>query len=185
MNKNILILLLFTAVFFQCQKVPVENNTTKSKSVAEKYKIARIKLCTSILSDSISYLKLYKFNENNLCDQSKAVSIIHNNKISVCFDYIKTLKGKRVNEFIETIKDHSTYGAEDVACFDTDYSAVFYNNKDMIIGFTNISFSCHKLNSTPKITEMKYYSENGLSKIGFSKDGEMNLKKALEIHPAN
>ena len=183
MNKNILIVLLFTMVLSQCQKATVENNTIKNKSVVEKNKTARIKLNTAIISDSISYLKLYRFNETNLCDQSKAVSIIYNNNISTCFDYVKTLKEKKVNEFIEIIKNHKTYGAEDVACFDAEYSAVFYNNEDIIIGYTNISFSCHKLNSTPKITEMEYYSENGFRKIGFSKNGEMKLKKALEIHP--
>jgi len=130
--------------------------------------------------NSASSLLLYKFNPNNFCDQSKAVSIIKNNRISQCFDFVKTFNGTKVKEILNLLNNEDTYGNEDVACFHTDYSLIVMNGKT-IVGYVNFSFSCNKLISNPIIEKMTSKSKDGLSKIGFSKSSKNKLVTILGI----
>lgn len=124
---------------------------------------------------------LFKFNSDNLCDQSKAVSIIKNNEISKCFDYIKTIKGKAVSNFINLLHTKTTYGGGNVACFDTDYSVILIKNNS-IIAYINISISCNKLFANPKIQEQEsHYKNEGVGSIGFSTSGREQLLNSLGI----
>jgi hypothetical protein len=124
-------------------------------------------------------IELYRFNSKKECNQSKAISIIYDHRIAPCFDYIRSIKDK--DKFIKIITDHHTYGAEDVACFDTDYAVLLYGSKGDIVGYINISMSCNKLISNPEIKERTYYSQDGLRKVGFSKKGKIGIQKVLGI----
>lgn len=171
MKIKILISLLSLFFFQLCNKQNVKiTKTTKQNlpiAIGDDFKSA-----TSLL--------LYKFNEKKMCDQSKAVSIIMDNKISQCFDLIKNINGLKTKEILNILHDKNTYGSEDAACFDTDYSLVVMNGKT-IIGYINISLRCNKLFSNPIIKEETSHSKNGLTKIGFSNYGRNKLLKLLGI----
>ncbi|MOA06986.1 hypothetical protein D3C78_1266580 [compost metagenome] len=125
-------------------------------------------------------LILFRFNAKNPCSQSKAVSIIKENKISECFDYVRTIQGGEVKNIINVLYDSDTYGGEEVACFDTDYSLIAVEN-DVIIGFINISFSCNKLISKPLIIERDKHINESLRKVGFSSSGKKLLLRLLKL----
>lgn len=129
---------------------------------------------------SATSFALYKFNPNNPCNQSKAVSIIKENKISECFDFIKTIKGNDVKNIIALLHNTKSYGSEDLACFDTEYSLVAFT-KNKIIGYINISFNCNKLISNPTIAERDSFVKNDIRNIGFSINGKKKLYKLLGL----
>lgn len=183
-NIQILILLMFSIVLYQCQKKEMYygQNTEKNSLKHRKNNDSIIlNLGTDIFPADVDYMKLYKYDARNDCEQSKAVSIIYNEQLSVCFNYIRIIKGKKMVDFLATIKNIETYGAEDVACFNTDYSIILYNKKNEVIGYINISFDCNKLISNPEIKETEFYSQNGLRKVGFSKKGREKIKQILGI----
>ncbi|WP_343686117.1 hypothetical protein [Chryseobacterium gleum] len=179
-NIKILTVLLFSVVLYQCQKkdsqIEVVSSTKKKNNDSLVLNVGK-----DLFSIPVHYMKLYKFNEQNYCNQNKAVSVIYDNQLSSCFDYVKTINGKDIDDFLGTIKNPKTYGGEDVACFDTDYSLILYNIKDEVVGYINISESCNKLISNPEIKEREFYSKNGLRKVGFSKKGKEKIKKILKI----
>ena len=158
-------LLLFQACFSQNAKTEKQESSIK---ISDNF-------------NSASSLLLYKFNPKNSCDQSKAVSIIKDNKISQCFDFVKTFNGTKVKEILNLLNNEDTYGNEDVACFDTDHALILYNVKNEVVGYINISESCNKLISNPEIKEMEFYSQGGLRKVGFSKKGKDKIKQILGI----
>jgi len=130
------------------------------------------------LADS---LILFKFNSDNLCNQSKAVSIIKKNEISGCFDYVRTIKADKVDTIIKLLHDKTTYGGGNVACFDTDYAIIAIKNSN-IIAYVNISLSCNKLIANPKIQEQEaHYKNEGVGRIGFSRNGKEKLIHLLGI----
>jgi hypothetical protein len=183
-NMQILILFIFSIVLYQCQKKEMytEKNTERHSSEDKKNNDSIIlNISKDIFPANVHYMKLYKYDEKNDCEQSKAVSVIYDNRISVCFDYVKRIEGKKVKDFINLVRNPKTYGAEDVACFDTDYSLILYNRKDEITGYINISNSCNKLISNPKIKEMEFYSRDGLRKVGFSKGIKEKIQQILGI----
>lgn len=179
-NTQILILLMFSVVLYQCQKKELYTEKHSSKDKKNNDSIV-LNISKDILPIDIHYMKLYKYDEENDCNQSKAVSIIYNNQLSSCFNYVKTIKGKNVKDFLTLIKDPKTYGAEDVACFDTDNSLTLYNIKNEVVGYINISKSCNKLISNPEIKERHYNSKDGLRKVGFSEKGKEKIKQILGV----
>lgn len=184
--KNIqnLILLMFSVILCQCQKKELyRDSVTQIYSSKDKKDNDSIILNISkgIFPTEIDYIKVYKYDSKNDCEQSKAVSIVYNNHLSSCFNYLKTFKNKDVKDFIIIIKDPKTYGAEDIACFDTDYALLLYNKKNEVVAYINISESCNKLISNPEIKERHFYSQDGLRKVGFSKKGKEKIKQILGI----
>jgi hypothetical protein len=141
----------------------------------------KIGLLKEIKATVNSTIRLYKFNKDKQCDQSKAVTIIYENKVSKCFDYIKTIKTDDTKKIVSLLKTPTTYGGEDVACFDTDYALLIFNKQNVIIGYIDISLFCNKLISAPVIAEQEHYSKGGLRKVGFSKKGKAALLKLLKI----
>ena len=129
---------------------------------------------------SANSFTLYKYNPNNPCNQSKAVSILKENYISECFDFIKTISGDEVSSIIDLIHNTKSYGSQDLACFDTEYSLVALSN-NKIIGYINISFSCNKLISNPPIAERDSFVKNDIRNIGFSINGKNKLYKLLGL----
>lgn len=183
-NIQILILFIFSIVLYQCQKKEMytEKNIERHSSEDKKNNDSIIlNISKDIFPADVHYMKLYKYDEKNDCEQSKAVSIIYNKQLSVCFDYIKIIKGKDMVDFLTTVKNPKTYGAEDVACFNTDYSVILYNKKNEVIGYINVSIDCNKLISNPEIKEMEFYSQGGLTKVGFSKKGKEKIMQILGI----
>jgi hypothetical protein len=150
-------------------------------SLSAQQETVKINLAKQITASASNTIKLYKFNPNNPCEQSKAVSIIYENKVASCFDYVKTIAVGDVKKTVSLLRTPTTYGSEDVACFDTDYALLIFDKKNVVIGYVNISLSCNKLISNPIITERGYYSKGGLQKVGFSKKGRSNLLKLLAI----
>lgn len=130
--------------------------------------------------DSANSLLLYKYNPKNVCNQSKAVSVIKENKVSQCFDFVKNIDSSKTREILKILNDNSTYGNEDISCFDTDYSLVVMKGKT-IIGYINFSFNCNKLISNPEIEARTAKSKDGLRKVGFSDSGKNKLLKLLGI----
>lgn len=180
-NIQILTLLIFSVTLFQCQKKEQDNISSKKEIIKKRDNIT-INIGKDITATDTDYMKLYKYNEQNDCDQSKGVSVVYNGQLSPCFDYINTIKGKDMISFLTTIKNPKTYGAEDVACFDTNYSLILYNKKNEVIGYVNISNNCNKLTSNPKIKERELYSQDGLRKIGFSEEGKEKINHILEMY---
>lgn len=183
-NIQILILFMFSVVLYQCQKKEMysKKDTERHSSIDKKNNDSIIlNISKDIFPADVHYMKLYKYDEKNDCEQSKAVSIIYNKQLSVCFDYIKIIKGKEMLDFLTTVKNPKTYGSEDVACFDTDHALILYNVKDEVVGYINISDSCNKLISNPEIKEREFYSQGGLRKVGFSKKGKEKIKQILGI----
>ncbi|MGR3854037.1 hypothetical protein [Chryseobacterium indologenes] len=183
-NIQILTSLIFLVSLYQCQqkKIDVRENMKKySQEGKTSSNSIFINIGKEISIIDTDYMKLYKYDETNECEQSKAVSVIYDNRISVCFDYVRRIEGEKVKDFINLVRNPKTYGAEDVACFDTDYSLILYNSKDEITGYINISNSCNKLISNPKIKEMEFYSRDGLRKVGFSKGIKEKIQQILGI----
>ena len=141
----------------------------------------RIELNNELSTKSITTIKLYRFNSKNTCNQSKAVSIIFDNKISTCFDLVKTIKKENVKKIINCLRTKKTYGNGDVACFDTDYGLIMYNVKRIIVGYVNISLFCNKINAAPLIQEREYFVSNTLRKVGLSIVGRKKIMKLLGL----
>ncbi len=145
----------------------------------------KISLRKQITGSASNTIKLYKFNPQNNCNQSKAVSIIYEDKISPCFDYVKTIKTGEVKKITGLLRKSTTYGGEDVACFDTEYALLIFDKSNVVIGYVNISLSCNKLISNPIIPEREHYANQGLRKVGFSKKGRNTLLKLLGLSDNN
>ena len=128
--------------------------------------------------DTCCTLRLYKYNPTNNCNQSKAISIVKDNKITPCFDYIRDFNDSEKVLFISLIQNPDTYGNEDVACFHIEYSVLAMDSAT-IVGFINISISCNKLISNPEIPARTAHSEDGLRKVGFTRIGRSKLLKLL------
>jgi hypothetical protein len=139
----------------------------------------KLKLSEVLVAKKGSIVKLYKFNHQNPCNQSKAVSVVFEDKISTCFDYIKVLSTPDVKKVVQLLKSSKTYGGEDVSCFDTDYALIFFDKSNFVYAYVNISFSCNKLISKPAIPERDRLMDHGLRKIGFSENGRHNLLRLL------
>lgn len=152
--------------------------TFNSKINAQQQKVKLAKNFTQMKAAS---MQLFKFDTANFCDQSKAVSVVYNNKVSKCFTYLKNFKIDKVKRFIKSLRDKTTYGNEDVACFDTEYGIVFYNSYGNIIGYINISFSCNKLISNPIIPEREHFVTKKSRKVGFSLVGRGKIIKLLGL----
>ncbi|MGE8421897.1 MULTISPECIES: hypothetical protein [Sphingobacterium] len=167
----VMLLLMFYFTGVKCQL------KDEKKAVDDNYPV--INIAKKLDINQVIKIELYRFNPKKKSNQSKAISIVYNNRIAPCFDYIRTIKDK--DKFIKIITDHHTYGSEDIACFDTGYSVLLYGNKDDIVGYINISMSCNKLISNPEIKERTYYSRDGLRKVGFSKKGKISIQKILGI----
>ena len=153
----------------------------KINSLSAQQEAVEISLAKQITASASNTIKLYKFNPANRCGQSKRLSIIYENKISTCFDYVKTIGVGDVKKIVSLLRAPATYGSEDVACFDTDYALLIFDEKNVVIGYVNISFSCNKLNSNPIINEQAHYSKGELRKVGFSKKGRNSLLNLLAI----
>lgn len=189
--KTILIalIMIFSLSTVNCQRRGTDFRLPKLKDSAKintqgyfpQNKDIAINISTEINFKKVGYMELYKINLTKGCDQSKAVSIVYQNKIAKCFDYMKTIKGREKDNFIRIIRDYHTYGGDDVACFDTDYGLLLYGYQNEIVGYINISKSCNKLVSNPEIKERTYYAHDGLRLIGFSKKGRKNIEKVLGI----
>ncbi|WP_426792352.1 hypothetical protein [Sphingobacterium sp. WOUb80] len=183
----VILLLMFYFTGVNCHRRTVSSEMAEKEGVViskgekkgldDNYPV--INIAKKIDINQIIKIELYRFNSKRSCNQSKAISIIYNNRIAPCFNYIRTIKDK--DKFLKIITDHHTYGAEDVACFDTDYSVLLYGSKGDIMGYINISMSCNKLTSNPEIKERTYYSRDGLRKVGFSKRGKISIQKILGI----
>src|SRR5687767_2303950 len=98
----------------------------------------KIKIEKQIDIEKSKSIKLFRFNSKNSCDQSKAVSVIYENKISTCFDYVKEIKKDNIKKIIKLLRSSASYGNEDVACFDTEQALVIYDKANVIIGYINI-----------------------------------------------
>jgi hypothetical protein len=166
--KKIIIVLFYWISLISCNAQELKTNNHVIDIRIEE----NIKSATSLI--------LYKFNPKNPCSQSKAVSIIKEDKISECFDYVTTFNGNEVKDILYILYDTNTYGAEDVACFDTEYSLLAIND-NKVIGFINISFRCNKLISTPAIKERDSHLNGNLRNVGFSKNGKENLYQLLKL----
>ena len=161
--KSILFTICFTAAMLcngQEKKIEKSNNYIQIK---DDFKSATL-------------FALYKFNPLKNCNQTREVSIIKENRISKCFDYIRIIKGNDVKNILEFLYDSNNYGGEEVPCFDTSYSLLAYSSNNKIIGYINISLGCNKLLSNPTIKE-----QGKPSNIGFSKSGMQQLKKLLKF----
>jgi hypothetical protein len=169
-----ILLALFTLISFQSC---ISQNEKKEKNLEKSKLIIDIKKEFT----SAEYLLLYKFDSTNNCDQSKAVSIVKNNRISICFDYVKKIEDSNVKKILNLLHSKSTYGKEDAPCFDTDYALIAIKEEN-IIGYINISLSCNKLISNPIIEERIIETKEGLRKVGFSIQGKNDLKKFLGIN---
>lgn len=177
MKFKVLITCFISILFYSCISQNTKNEKLESSPSINEKDTLKVNLSDNF--NSVSSILLYKFNSNNKCDQSKAVSIIKDNKISKCLDYIKTFDFSRSKNILDLLQNKNTYGNEDVACFDTDYSLVIVNGKT-ITGYINISFNCNKLISNPIIKERLSQSNNGLRKVGFSNLGKTKLLELLE-----
>jgi len=140
-----------------------------------------IKLAKTVDTNSVQSIKLYKFNPDNSCNQSKGVSIVFNNKLSSCFDFVKNIAPGKVKSIVSLVTSAKSYGGEDVACFTTNYSLLLLNSNNVVTGYIDISFDCNKLISNPIISERISKSNAGLRKVGFSKTSRENLIKLLGV----
>lgn len=139
----------------------------------------KIRLDKQLVAKEKCTIKLYRFDPKNNCSQSKAVSIIYEGKIADCFDYVKTIEYADALNIVKLLRTPSTYGNEDVACFDTDYALLLFDKSNVVYGYVNISLFCNKLMSNPSIPEREAWSQDGLRKVGFSKKGRENLLMLL------
>jgi hypothetical protein len=112
------------------------------------------------------------------------VSVIKDNQLTTCFDYVKTIDVVNTKKLISVLSVPSSYGAEDVACFTTQYGMVVLDRSGVIIGYINLSLSCNKLISNPVIREREHFSHNGLRLVGFSTSGRTKLLALLGITEA-
>lgn len=141
----------------------------------------KIKLAKYFSQMKAASMRLFKFDTANFCDQSKAVSVVYDNKVSQCFTYLKSFKIDKVKRLIKSLSDKTTYGNGDVACFDTEYGIVFYNSYGSIVGYVNISLSCNKLMSNPIIPEREYFITDKSRKVGFSLIGREKIIKLFGL----
>lgn len=141
----------------------------------------KVKLEKDFSQMKAASIQLFKFDTANFCDQSKAVSIIYDNKVSKCFTYLKSYRIGKVKKMIKLLRDKTTYGNDEVACFDTEYGIVFYNSNGSIIGYINISFSCNELISNPIIPEREHFITEKSRKVGFSLDGRGRIIRLLGL----
>jgi hypothetical protein len=136
MNKLILSLLFYIPVFGQ--DAPV------------------IKLSKKIKASPTSVVKVYGYFDYHYknvkgCDSSKTASIIQNNKISPCFQYLRSFEKNDAKKIINLLNDRSTYeGAIDKPCLETHYALLILNN-NVVTGYVNMSLACNKIISDPAI----------------------------------
>lgn len=136
-----------------------------------------IRLAKQIKATPSSVVKVYGYYDYHYkntegCDQSKNASIIQNNKISPCFTYISTFEKDDAKKIINFLNARSTYGATvDTTCFETHH-ALLILEKNVVIGYVNISLTCDRIISNPAIpaatTAMireKKYALNSLLKL--------------------
>lgn len=170
MNKIILVFFLVT----------ISNQKIFSQLSSDSIKISK-----NLVIGNVEFMKLYVDSNKRECDQKKAISIIFNDKISSCFDYVKSFSKGDCHKILKHINTSSTYGGEDVACFETDYALLLYNKQKTIIGYINISFFCNKLNSNPRIDAIKVLSSGKIRRNGFSKHGRKELLELLGLKESN
>lgn len=103
-NIKILTVLLVSVVLFQCQKKASYREQVSSTDKKNDHRLV-LNIGKDLFSANVHYMKLYKYNEQNNCNQNKAVSVIYDNQLFSCFDYVKTTNGKDVEDFLGTIKN--------------------------------------------------------------------------------
>jgi hypothetical protein len=116
----------------------------------------------------IHYIRLFKYDINNYCNQSRAIKIIHNDSISPCFDFVKKIDATTSKNIFSLLNKKSTYGNENMACFDTDYAMIVYDKSDAIIGTVQLSLDCNKVMIKPCTEALNYYDNLKFSPIGLS-----------------
>src|SRR5687767_10311631 len=94
----------------------------------------KIKLAKHITVNESNNIKLYRFDPKNPCDQDKALSIIHEGKISSCFSYVKTINTYDTKKIITLLTSASMYGEAEAPCYDTDYALLIFNKSNVVIG---------------------------------------------------
>jgi hypothetical protein len=129
--------------------------------------------------DSSVSMSLYEFRRQNHCDQSKAVSIIKDGKISPCFSFVRFISKQDTREVIRLLNDSKTYGNGE-PCFDTDYALLIIDN-NTVVGYINISFRCHTLMAVPSIAAQEQYIKDGWTRGGVSSMGNNKLLSVLKL----
>ena len=131
--------------------------------------------------EKVGQIKLYRFNKSNFCDQSKGLSIIYNNKLSPCFDYLKSLDKNRSKSIIKLLLSKKSYGEPFMVTFDTDYAITVYDNVDKLIGWINFSQQFQSSRSTPRIEVQEIQTNGPIKKDGLVKKSRKKLIKLLDI----
>lgn len=118
--------------------------------------LGQVKLSKQIKASPTSVVKVYGYFDyyyKNVagCDSSKTASIIQNNKISPCFQYLRSFEKDDAKKIINLLNDRSTYkGPVDRPCSETHYALLIFNN-NVVTGYVNISLDCNKIISNPAI----------------------------------
>lgn len=110
----------------------------------------QIKVSPASVVKVYGYFDYYYKNAKG-CDQSKKASIIQNNEISPCFQYLKSFEKDDAKKIINLLRDRNTYeGPIERPCSETHYALLILNN-NVVTGYVNISLDCNKLFSNPAI----------------------------------
>lgn len=132
------------------------------------------KRAESLTVSNVNTIRLYAYDINKGCDRATSVSVIDVNKVSPCFRYIKTFDKKKVKEIIKLLRSKATYGGTRVRVFETNYSLIMLNKKNVAIGYVDISLIHSSLIANPLIPV-------NTKKSGFSKKGKERLLLTLEL----
>lgn len=114
----------------------------------------------------------YHYKSIKDCDQSKKASIVHHNKISPCFNYLRSFEKDDAKKIIRLLNNRRTYGHPvDTTCFETHYALLILEN-NVVTGYVNISLSCNRIISGPGIPA---------AATAFSPKGKDALQRALKL----
>lgn len=173
MRTAFLIILLILGLSSQCQiKIDDPVGTDVSND---------LKISDSLKEIDVSFMKLFRFNPENNCNQSKSLKIIYRDSISKCFDFIENLGVQKSKKIISLLNSKSTFGNENFPCFSTEYVLIAYDKNSCIIGTISISLKCNKVLLSYYNSSLEYYRSLKFSPIGLSENSRSQLIKMCHL----
>lgn len=115
-----------------------------------------VRLSKQIKASPATVVKVYGYFDYHYqnvkgCDQSKTASIVQNNKVSPCFQYLRSFEKDNAKKIINLLRNRNTYeNAVEKPCLETHYALLILEN-NIVTGYVNINLACNRIISNPAI----------------------------------